>query len=309
VLFLSCSHDARANIVTTLSILASIDDSYKTSVVQGVVAQVFQQAPASNNGSWLNNFYDDEGWWALAWIEAYDVFQDSQYLSAAETIFEDLTTGLNATCGGQWWSKAKQNVNSINNELFIAVAASLANRVQNTNVDYKQYALDQYDWLMSAGLQDSDGLFQDGLTLSTCACEGAVWTYNQGVILGALVEMQKMTGNNSYLTQATSIADAVIDSSYLTQNGILNEGNESLNEDQTSAQFKGVFVRNLGKLQYAQSNQKYVDFLTKNADSIWNNDQASDQTLGATWQGPVNSVSAASQSSALDCLVAAGQAS
>ncbi len=38
----------------------------------------------------------------MAFIKVYDVTGSKAYLSAAEDIFEDLRTGLNATCGGQW---------------------------------------------------------------------------------------------------------------------------------------------------------------------------------------------------------------
>ncbi|GEM_PF-6736309 len=45
---------------------------------------------------WL---YDDEGWWALTWIKAYDLTGDPQYLAMAKTIFEDMKGGWDATCG------------------------------------------------------------------------------------------------------------------------------------------------------------------------------------------------------------------
>jgi predicted alpha-1,6-mannanase (GH76 family) len=53
-----------------------------------------------------NEFYDDEGWWALAWIQAYDVTHRAKYLSMAESIFGDMTEGWDDTCGGGiWWKK------------------------------------------------------------------------------------------------------------------------------------------------------------------------------------------------------------
>ena len=50
--------------------------------------------------------------WALAWLQVYDLTNDPRYLTTAAEIFEDLTTGLNATCGGQWWDKAHTASNS-----------------------------------------------------------------------------------------------------------------------------------------------------------------------------------------------------
>jgi hypothetical protein len=39
----------------------------------------------------LNRFYDGEAWWALAWINAYDVTLDQRYLDQAQAIFADMT--------------------------------------------------------------------------------------------------------------------------------------------------------------------------------------------------------------------------
>ncbi len=52
---------------------------------------------------------------------------------------------------------------------------------------------------------------------------GQTWTYNQGVILGGLVELYKATGDRSLLESARQIADGVITSAILSPNGILTE--------------------------------------------------------------------------------------
>lgn len=61
----------------------------------------------------INNYYDDEGWWALAWVKAYDVTGNTQYLDMAESIFADMQGGVNGTCGGGiWWSKDRKYKNA-----------------------------------------------------------------------------------------------------------------------------------------------------------------------------------------------------
>jgi hypothetical protein len=52
---------------------------------------LFSRAGNSVNASqWLDSAYDDDGWWALAWIAAYDVTGNDDYLELAEGIFSAL---------------------------------------------------------------------------------------------------------------------------------------------------------------------------------------------------------------------------
>jgi predicted alpha-1,6-mannanase (GH76 family) len=73
----------------------------------------------NSSHGFLNNYYDDEGWWALAWIRAFDWTQNPAYLNMASSIFDDMAGGWDDTCGGGiWWSKANTYKNAIANELF-----------------------------------------------------------------------------------------------------------------------------------------------------------------------------------------------
>ena len=109
------------------------------------------------------------------------------------------------------------------NELYLAVVASLANRVSgDKQSEYRDAANGQANWLFGAGLQNANNNFVDRLDMNGCGAQGPVWSYNQGVILGALVEMNKLTGDSSYLDKADAIAQGTLD--HLTMNGILTEG-------------------------------------------------------------------------------------
>ncbi|KAI2626196.1 glycoside hydrolase family 76 protein [Xylaria nigripes] len=254
--------------------------------------------------SFLNHYYDDEGWWALALIRAHDFgvngLQDQKYLQAAIAIFEDMKAGA-SSCGGIYWSKDRTYTNAIANELYLKVAASLANRVPQRKDHYLEIAKNQWNWFKNSGLINGDNLINDGLD-GNCKNNGQkTWTYNQGVILGALVELSKATGDQSLLTQASAIASSAI--AHLTRDGVLYEGCEP-DCGSDGAQFKGVFMRNLRSLQQAAPQDTFKNFILKNADAIWAHDN-NNTLLGLAWNGPYAVANAGTQSSAMDALVAA----
>jgi hypothetical protein len=100
-----------ASCMTTVADLAALDPSVMDTASY-VFNNTFHVGPVSNpqpgpekktvftrdsQGSnvvnvtqWLDQAYDDDGWWALAWIAAYDVTKEQSYLELAEGIFESL---------------------------------------------------------------------------------------------------------------------------------------------------------------------------------------------------------------------------
>jgi len=257
----------------------------------------------------LNHAYDDEGWWALAWIDAYDWTQNPDYLNMARAIFADMIGGWDDVCGGGlWWTKARTYKNAIANELFLSVAAHLANRL--TDPDEQAQALEwariEWAWFSQSGMINQDNLINDGLTRSCQNNHQTTWTYNQGVILVGLVELYQQDQDPSEPDAAQTIASAVIDN--LTDaSGILHERCEpTCSRD--GVQFKGIFLRNLMALNDAFPDERYVDFAATNAQSIWHQDRGLGYQFGQVWSGPFDSGDAGKQSSALDALIAAEMA-
>jgi len=260
----------------------------------------------------LNYYYDDEGWWALAWIVAYDWTQNTDYLNMASSIFEDMIGGWDEVCsGGIWWSRARTYKNAIANELFLSVAAHLANRVTDPEQQarYLSWAEQEWQWFSQSGLINSDNLINDGLNSNCQNNHGTTWTYNQGVILAGLVELQQQHPDWSLAQTAQDIALSAID--HLSDpNGILHDRCEP-NCGADGIQFKGIFVRNLMALNDFFPDARYVQFVRANAESIWNLDQGPDYQLGQVWSGPfrADNSAAATQTSALDAIVAAAEMS
>lgn len=293
-----------------------IDYSSRTNTTTyiGDIATTFN---ANKSSSFLDGYYDDEGWWALAWMKAYDLTNTANYLSMSKAIFNDMTGGWDSICGGgTWWDKDKTYKNAIANELFLEVAARLHQRTPGDTVgggsgprhtSYIDWANKEWQWFKNSGMLNASNLVNDGLDGSTCANNGGnPWTYNQGVILGALTDLYKITDDSSYLAQAEAIADAN-NRTNINDDGILYErGCEPSNSCGTDGpQFKGIFMKNLYYLYQSDNKQAYKSFIIKNVDAIWNRGRDRSNHLGLHWDGPFDQAQARNQSSAMDAVNAA----
>jgi len=259
---------------------------------------------ANSSGNFLNSYYDDEGWWCDAWIHAYDVTGNTNFLNMAKTIFADLTTGWdttnNACPGGVWWNKSHGYKNAIPNELFLLAAIRLHQRTPGDTGSvgsYFYWATNEWSWFKASGMINSQNLINDGL--NGCVNNGeTTWTYNQGVILGGLTDLYKVTGDVNYLNQAIAIANAAI-GTLVDANGVLVEPCESGSCGGDGPQFKGIFQRNLAYLYDETRRTVYYNYLRTNAHAVWFKDRNTFNQLGLHWDGPFDSADAARQSSAL----------
>jgi predicted alpha-1,6-mannanase (GH76 family) len=273
-----------------------------------VIANTFEHAP-NKFPKYLNEYWDDEGWWALAWIGAYELTHEARYLEMADQIFVDMTKGWDETCGGGiWWRKDKRYKNAIANELFLSVAANLANVAKDPTqrASYLDWAQREWKWFAASGMINEQNLVNDGLDSACQNNHKTTWTYNQGVILGGLSVLAKQTGDSKPLESAQAIASAAI-SQLADKDGILHDPCEPARCGNDAPQFKGIFVRNLAVLNAAAPDPRFVRFLQTNADRIWQV-VAPDHRFGVVWSAPSEVRNAATQISALDALVAAAGA-
>jgi predicted alpha-1,6-mannanase (GH76 family) len=293
----------------------------------GVISTTFTAAQRQH-ANFVNTYYDDNAWWALAWIAAFDLTRDQRYLEVAKVIFARNTAAWDDSCGGglRWHARSTYK-NAITNELFFTLAALLHQR--SPGGSYLTWAQRGWEWFSAKGFIGPAGLVNDGITPS-CQNNGATtWTYNQGVILGGLAALSEITGDRGYLTQGEQIAAATL--RRLASGGILAEPCESgavCNEDQ--AQFKGIFIRYLYDFWLHSRQPAYRGFILANARSLWNHARNAPAPpappgppsppgppgppgpphfgpphFGLHWAGPFDQPSPARQASALDALIAA----
>lgn len=264
----------------------------------------------NKGGNFINEYYDDMGWWALAWIRAYDVTHDEKYLNMAKTLFTDMTGGWTEECGGGvYWKKGATGKASIANELFLTVAARLHLRTPGDSGpgSYLDWAQREWDWFSSSDLLRDNHQIVDNLDPATCLSGwDATFTYNQGVILGGLTDLWRATGDDTLIETAVAIADATIELQSNAE-GVFVEAacDPNCSGDGDGVQFKGVFPRNVAYLYAAYPLPRLRQFLIEQSDFIWNSSRSENDEFGLNWEGPFDHADPSRQSSALDAILGA----
>ena len=252
--------------------------------------------------NFTNEYLDDTGWWALVWIQAYDITRNTSYLQMAQADAAYMHTYWDTRCGGGiYWSTAKTYKAAIANELFLAVTAGLHNRIPG-DTNYLNWANSEWSWFNGSGLTNSSHLVIDGINTNNCSFNGATCTYNQGVVLQGLIELSKATGNTGLLSTAKPIATAATQK--FNRNGVLYDGCEP-NCTGDGQSFKGIFARYLRALATATGTTEYDAFMTTTANSILTNDTNGSGQQGNSFVGPFALWTYNTQASAAEALVAA----
>ena len=258
-------------------------------------------------GNFENGSDDDTAWWGLAWLQAYQLTRNQAYLSMAETDADYIHRAWDSTCGGGvWWQRDPRSYkNAITNELFLELTAWLHNSIPG-DTKYLGWAQDEWSWFARSGMINSANLINDGLD-NNCQNNGQnTWTYNQGVILAGLAQLYRATGHRTLLTEAERIANAAI--RQLAPGGVLTEPCEgpvcAPGSGNSAQSFKGIFVTDLKVLAVTARTSRYNAFFRAQVRSIKARDTDSDGWFGMSWAGPPVHVTAPTEVSGLDALVA-----
>ncbi|MET1087083.1 MAG: glycoside hydrolase family 76 protein [Arthrobacter sp.] len=159
-----------------------------------------------NGLTFVNDYYDDMAWLALATLRldalAEDARRPGRRRNAA--VRESLTLQFDAACtkdlgGGCFWSKKRDFKNT-------PATAPVALFYARTGQQSKARAL--LDWLHTTLFDPEQGIYLDGARLGqdgSVVIERAVYTYNQGPVLGALLEV----GGDANLARAAALVEAV----------------------------------------------------------------------------------------------------
>jgi predicted alpha-1,6-mannanase (GH76 family) len=258
-------------------------------------------------GNFTSRAIDDSEWWGLTWIQTYDLTKDRKYLDMAVTIARFVEDYWDDTCGGGvWWNAERTYKNAVTNGLWIRLTAELHNRLPGDTY-WLGRAQQGWNWLNGSGMINSAGLVNDGLN-DNCESNGdTVWTYNQGLAIGAGLELWRATHQPELLTTVRRLADAAIAPGGLVTDGVLTEYCDAPGRtcDDNGKQFKGIFMRYWMDLADTTRDRRYADFVARQAATIWEHNHDAADRLGVRWSGATPNVfDWRTQASALSALIA-----
>jgi predicted alpha-1,6-mannanase (GH76 family) len=250
-----------------------LDDAFlrtKNSLYTQRMKTLLNGIKVANGGAYPNEFYDDMGWLANASLRAYNITNDADYLSVAQTLYTEIKGGSNSVAGGGIaWQRTQLYYKNIPSTGNAAILAARFYELQNNAADLT-LAKSLYAWMKATLVNSTTGVVYDGINRNQ---DGMVdnwdFTYNQGLFIGSAVELYNITKDPMYLQDAILTANNELVDPNLTSGGILKSEGQG-----DGGLFKGVAVRyltllvNLPDLDNADRT-KYATFLQKDAQTLY----------------------------------------
>jgi predicted alpha-1,6-mannanase (GH76 family) len=253
-------------------------DAYRRAPTQwrrATIAAVVRGIRVRNVTSWVNNYYDDIAWLGLA-LHRSATLAGLRWPGAEEAITRQLRTGRGPS-GGMRWRVGDD---------FVNVPATGPAAIFYARRGALGIATSLVDWMLQHLMDPDTGLIFDGARVnpdgSVRTIERAIYSYCQGVLLGACVELGTATGAARWWQQAEATVRAVAE--HLTDGGVLRGhggGDGGL--------FTGILARYLALAAGALPDGKVAARLVlDSADAAWRNRGVADggPLFGPQWTVP-----------------------
>jgi Glycosyl hydrolase family 76 len=214
-------------------------------------------------------YYDDNEWIGLEMMRWFQLRNSGHALAGAQRIFGIVvkawdSDATHACPGGVFWTNAPGNDDR--NTVTTATGALLGLQLYAVTHDQSELAWSKrmLSWLMQCMLAP-DGLLWDHLMLDGTRDESH-WSYNQGTTIGANVLLYRLTGDQTALSRAETLADKSL--AFF----------DTMPTSDEPPFFLAILFRNLLDLARVDGNPDYRAAAQSYADSVW--DQVHDPKTG-----------------------------
>jgi uncharacterized protein YyaL (SSP411 family) len=154
-----------------------------------------------NRGAAHRTWYDDEGWWGIAFYDAYRATGDRSYLASADRALAFLDSGWDPAGGGIFWDTNRTFKAS---EGLAAGTLLAAYRYLDTGSPRFLAIARRYISWAGANLRGGDGLY------NSRPQGGVAMPYVQGPMAAAFAVLCRATGHRSWCTRAENLADRTV---------------------------------------------------------------------------------------------------
>jgi predicted alpha-1,6-mannanase (GH76 family) len=165
-----------------LDCLADAQSRSPSAERERVIGRVVRSIRLRNFGNWTNDYYDDIAWLGLALQRVTG--RDATVLGGLKAISARLHEGWTEDAGGGiWWRRGDQ---------FKNVPANGPAAIFHAREGDVARAEELVDWLSGWLVDPETGLVWDGLRVDTGEVVKHIYTYCQGVFLGACLQVSKV---------------------------------------------------------------------------------------------------------------------
>ncbi len=257
---------------------------------------------AQDARGWSRDFYDDENWMTLALVRAYDLRGDTKYLDRAKALYADIEAAWDTSCcgahpGGIWWDRPHTQKATASNAGPVIAGVRLAARTGDAH--YLAFAEQVYAYWLANMVDPATHAVIDHITTAGALVRYR-FTYNEGLVIGAAVELYGATHDAKYLADAHAVAGYMLaaETTATADGSVLFDGtNAHCGGD--CQQFKGIGYRYLAALQALDPRPEYASVLAASANAAWDLARDASDRFAPDWAGPtVAATSIDAQSSA-----------
>jgi predicted alpha-1,6-mannanase (GH76 family) len=244
------------------------------------IARQIRSHRLRNNGSWVNDYYDDMAWLALALERAGRLAGVPKPRALHKLADQFVYAWVPEDGGGIPWRKQDQFFNAPANGPAAIFLARYDDRLRR--------AQQMADWIDEVLIDPDTGLVFDGIKAGSLV--RAQYTYCQGVVLGVEVELAVRTADDRHAPRVHRLVDAVRD--HMAPDGVLKGAGGG-----DGGLFHGILARYLALVATelpqrtpadAAARQTARDLVLSSAQAAWDNRQTVDNLplFGAFWDRP-----------------------